>query len=49
VTRYVWYSVALVFAERKIKLCSHLAPLLAADDPPEVLALWELELLAGGA
>jgi hypothetical protein len=32
--------------EARLHACSHLAPLLG-DDPPEVLAILELELLAG--
>ncbi len=38
--------VVLTGLDAGTPLCVHLAPLLE-DDPPEVQALWELELLAG--
>ncbi len=28
--------------------CPHLSPLYLVEDPPELHAIWELELLAGG-
>jgi hypothetical protein len=40
-----WQEVQLVRAMRR-RDCPHLAPLLG-DDPPEVTAIAELELLAG--